>query len=324
MNQPPDKHTQEYMKISEQRLEMLCLQWDIIPEEIYPARRGYRLRTRLGEKFLGIGTAEEVVFGWYLRQHAFKNGFTNMLRCIPNKYGDPYIISGNDAVFLTDWLNGNKWQLRGERDIAGLSALLGEFHLKTQGFSIKGAELPILVTPDEIIREALQMEPPPLNSQNVETFRRLFRRTEKVLAVLPREAIISLSRRSLKEKLVVHGGFCVGNIIDYASEAIIVDFSDAAYGLPVWDLIFFINNCLAVLGYDRELIRTAVIAYEDLRRLSREEREVFSVGIDLPLGFINALVKWSSHAIDSREFNTCLMQEEILLNRRVRPHNVSF
>ena len=321
MNQPPDKNTTEYIKISEQRLEMFCLQWDIIPEEIYPARRGYRLRTRLGEKFLSIGTAEEVVFGWYLRQYAFKNGFTNILRYIPNKYGDPYAISENEAVFLTDWLPNNKWQLRGERDMAILSALLAEFHLKTQGFSIRGAELPMLITPDEIIREALKTEPPPLNSQNVETFRRLFRRTEKVLTALPREAITGLSRRTLKEKLVVHGGFHAGGIIDYASEAMIVDFSEAAYGLPVWDLIFFINDCLAVLGYDRELIRTAVIAYEDLRRLSQEERDVFSVGIDLPLGFVNALVKWSSHAIDSREFNTCLIQEEILLNRRTRPQN---
>ena len=296
--------------LSKQQLEQLCKEWDIFPEEVECTGRGFQLRTRWGERFLCLCPTDEAVFGWYLRQHLFGRGFSRLLRYIPNKYGDPYVLYEEKAAFLTDWLPTARWQLKGDYDVALLAGILADFHLNGDGFFIPGAVLERLVAPDEQLEQTLSFEPPPLSAQNVEAFDRLQKRCANLLKALPKKTISQLSKEAMQEGQAVHGWFSSAAVRETFGSPILVDFSQSSYGVRVWDFAIFVSNCLMELGFARELIKTAVAAYEQKRRFSENEREVFMAAVDIPFGFVAALNKWEKRQIDSYQFNILLLRED--------------
>ncbi|MCL2817045.1 MAG: phosphotransferase [Clostridiales bacterium] len=293
---------------SPQQLRLLARQWDIDAERITRAGRGWRFKSEWGEKLLVAAPVEEAVFGWHLQRHLHRRGFTRSLRYIPNKYGDPYAVWEQGAFFLLDWLPGEECKMERPFDMVFLASFLADFHNCAEGLFIGGG-LTETPAPDGRLGELLESSPPPLCGREPEVFSRLLRKSEKALEKIPQGALRRLLKTAAKEGQVCHGKFHAPNIIEFCSEPFIVDLSAAGFGVPVWDLAFFLNRSFAEFGGGAAAARDALAAYELKRPLSTEEKEVLSVAAELPFGFFRIMERWQQGRIDCDDFREKLLLE---------------
>ncbi|MCL2677801.1 MAG: phosphotransferase [Clostridiales bacterium] len=293
---------------SPQQLHLLARQWDIDAEKITRAGRGWRFKSEWGERLLVAAPPEEAFFGWHLQRHLFRRGFTHSLRYIPNKYGDPYVAWEQGAFFLLDWLPGEESKMERPFDMVFLASLLAGFHNCAEG--LMPGDGPIEApAPDEKLAEILESSPPPLFGKEPELFNRLLKKSEKTLGKLPQGSMRRLLKTAAKEGQVCHGKFHAPEVIEYCSEPFIVDLSAAGFGMPAWDLAFFLNRSLAESRGGAEAAREALTVYEGKRALSEEEKELLAVASELPFGFFRIMERWQRGYIDADSFRERLQRE---------------
>jgi len=197
--------------------------------------------------------------------------------------------------------------------MAGLQA---EFHNAAEGLEIPSAELKEIHSPLEYAFWLTEQPPPPMTAHMLPIYEKLCAQSQRILEKCDTRLMQELCEEALAKKSVIHGRFNSAALCEYYGELILKDYSSSSYGIPVWDLAYLLNYGMLKLGRGRSIIRGGIAEYEKRRPLSRKEKSVLRLLLQLPMEFIYAISDWQEQRLTAGQFADLLLCEEKLLQQR--------
>ncbi|MBQ9992704.1 MAG: hypothetical protein IJP33_04675 [Firmicutes bacterium] len=296
---------------------LLGKQWDMQGEP-RQSKEGFLFESFGGKKLLHIAPLNEAAFGFCLQKYLYQRGFSRGARFIPNKYGDAYAIWGDYGAYLTDYYAESSAVSEKEFSFLNMAGLLAEFHNAAEGLEIPGAPLENINSPLEYAFWLTEQAPPPMTLHMLPIYEKLCQQAQKNFEKCDNGLMKELCEAAKEQKQVIHGRFRTQTLCEFYGELLIRDFANASYGLPVWDLAYLLHYALLKLGKEPGLIHSMLGEYEKRRRLSRDEKAMLRLLVQLPMEFIYGISDWHEQQLTGEDFAELLLLEERALQLKDR------
>jgi CotS family spore coat protein len=280
----------------------ISLQFGFQIYELIPMKGVYLLKTSKGNKCLkkiNYGT-QKLMYLHMAKEHIVKNGFDKIDRFNLTLEGTPYAMVNDDIYVVTDWIEGRECDFRNLEELKMAAETLAKFHLCARGFM-----------PDEThkVRDDIGKLPQTLHKRmltlnkmrdlarkskrkvdfdfmylsNVDFFLELAKQAVKVLDL---EGYTQLCEESLNERVLCHHDYTYHNIIiDTNNDGNIVDFDYCKSELQIYDVSTLIIKALKRLDWNIEYAREVVQAYNNIKPISPEEKNVLKTLLSFPQRF---------------------------------------
>jgi CotS family spore coat protein len=272
-------------------------EWDLAVEKIKPVRGVLRIKTSSGTRMLKKVTTSEsrLRFIHGAIEHLASNGLPNVSRFIRTKYGDPYVVAGQELYYLTDWLPGKEADLKKTKNLFLAAETLARLHIAGAGYEGGGfgqetredfsAQWGRFRAKLESYDEALEdrrdefTAMDQLYGQHRAELRKMIDHAESQLVVSPYGQILEWAR---EHRTICHGSFTRQNLIIDNERMGVIDFDHCHYGHPIHDVGALLARYMPRYQWDAEIGFSILDVYRAVREVTHEEVTVLAAYLAFP------------------------------------------
>lgn len=281
-------------------------EWDLAVEKVRQVRGVLKIKTPTGYRMLKKVTASDarVRFVHEAIEHLVTGGFAHVPRFIRTKYGDPYVVQGDEIYYLTDWLPGKEADLKKTKNIFLAAETLARLHnagngCEGGGFGHEAREdftaqwgrfRAKLGSYDESLedRRDEQNEMDRVYAQHRGELIQMIDHAAGQLAEAPYGEVLAWAR---EHKTICHGSFSRQNLIVDRERMAVIDFDHCHYGHPIHDLGGLLARYMPRYEWDAEIGFSILDVYRGVREVSNEEMTVLAAYLAFPARTLET-VEW--------------------------------
>lgn len=270
--------------------------WNLKLNEFIEIRGAYKVITSDGVKSLKISgeKSEKINFIYDAQCYLYENGFHNMAPLIKTSSGTPFYKHKKEVYILTPWIEGSEPSYKNITHLQMTAFTLAEMHCKSMGFNKRNEKYQGKYGkwPKKLAEKQKELVMYKKLAENGDQeFDRLFLEHSDWLISRTQQAIRLLNEASYKKLVsdaksnngyLCHGDTAVRNFILKENEIYFIDFDSMAHDLPVVDLWRLLRRTLRRNKWSADFINAVIAAYEQNRKLSREEKEVLFALLTFP------------------------------------------
>lgn len=223
--------------------------------------------------------------------------FTRMAGFIPTLDGEKYLDLGGEKYILTPWLSGEEPSYLNSRQMAAAARALAEFHQATADLTLnanEGAKIKLDKWEKKLKRQLIELVDfcsQAESSSRPDEFDLLLREHGswlgqqalaacQLLTASPYSVLVQQYQGKLP---ICHGDTAARNfLIDSQGAAWMIDFDSMAVDLPVVDLWRLVRRTLRKNEWKVESAENILLAYRQVRPLTREELQVLHAFLHFP------------------------------------------
>lgn len=273
------------------------LAWDLRVKRVEAVKDAYRVTTNQGQfclKRTNLPPARLEAIAEAL-DHAARRGFHQATPFLPTRSGSPVYQDEHGAShYLTEWLPGERPDLRQEEMFVPAAACLAAFHRAGEGFLDQGrlrdhlGEWPARL--DQRAQELRALLAEQLTELRPDQFTQLYVTTAGRWAALAEWSLELLDQSDYPGQVAAAraaGGFCHGdpaerNFIWLSGEPFLIDFDTMLIDLPLLDLARLIRRVEKYCGWDVDLATRMIDGYHAVQPLGERERSLLLAALAFP------------------------------------------
>lgn len=270
--------------------------------ELIPAKGVYQIKTSKGNKCLkkiNYGTAK-LMYIHKAKEHIIGNGFKNIDRYNLTPEGAPYAIVNDDIYVVTDWIEGRECNFKERDELKRAAEELGSFHLCARGFvpdeniKVRNDIGKFPATLEKRVMTLKKMRDIARKNKRKSEFDLLYLSNVDFYMNLAYDAINKVDvnaynrvcEKSIMEKVLCHHDFTYHNILFDTREGLhIIDFDYCKSEIQIYDVSTLIIKSLKRLDWKSEYASLILEAYEGVKPVSEDEKNVLRTMLNFPQRF---------------------------------------
>lgn len=273
------------------------LAWNLRVKRVEAVKDAYRVTTPQGQFCLKRTDlpAERLEAIAEALDHAARRGFHQATPFLPTRGGSPvYQDEQGFCYYLTEWLPGERPDLRQEEMFVPAAECLAAFHKAGEGFFDRGrlrdhlGQWPARL--DQRARELRALQADQLTELRPDQFTQLYLPLAGrwvALAQWSLELVDQADYPGQVEAVRAVGGFCHGdpaerNFIWLGGQPFLIDFDTMLIDLPLLELARLIRRVEKYCGWDVDLAARMIDAYGARRPLGERERTLLVAALAFP------------------------------------------
>lgn len=239
--------------------------------------------------------------GYQLTRFLKDNGFDGVADYFKTIDGKDVIKYKKKYYYLTSWIEGSECDFKDINVLKQACAFLADFHNKSKGFNINFVKIKrnynkwekkILGIKKDLLNFKSLITNKILKTYFDEEYYKLIefnlKLCDKALQIFSKESYKGLCDKAKKEKLICHDSFYYQNLlINDKGKMFLIDLDSVIYDLPIYDLAKFIRRIMnkSYIEWNFEIAQDLISAYDEVRKIEREEFEVFLGHLIIPHRF---------------------------------------
>lgn len=235
---------------------------------------------------------ERLSFIKHAQNYLQQNGFCNMSPLLLTLEGEPFYRENKNTYILTPWIDGIEPSYKSVSHIQMIAFNLADMHNKSVGF--KTSNTKVKAKYDKWTKKIAKREREfklykDLASTGNEKFDQIFLQHADWLITRTQIAAAALNGNAYKHLVkdsrvgyLCHGDTAVRNCVIKDNEIIFIDFDSMSQDLPVIDLWRLLRRALRRNKWSPDFVNAVIVAYEQNRKLTKEEKEVLLALLTFP------------------------------------------
>lgn len=238
--------------------------------------------------------------GCILTEELLSNNFTNAAKYFRTKDGTFYVSYKKNIFYLTEWIEGEKFDLTNIDEAVSCTKLLAQFHSISNIIDHEKLHIRInlknwpKIFADNlnyiekfkriIVNKRIKNEFDVLFLENIDNF---YNRGVAAINMLNKSAYYKLSKVANDDKTICHNSFYYQNIVKNDGDYFICDFDSIIIDLQISDLGKLIRRLMFKknYGWNFDFAKILIEAYNSINRLNKEELEIMFALIIFPNKF---------------------------------------
>lgn len=286
----------------EEKQAVLLSQYEL---DIYRAGRvkgAWLLETDQGLKLFGSCPFSEgkLAFEQKIKQHAKEHGFPETDSYVPTKEGN-YLVQGpyNEFFAMRNWFLGEECDAQKEEHVIEAAATLARLHNSLTGVALSEEERTFCLQPrvTELLerrnRELRRVRTYIRSKKQKSSFEQKFlsqftmqyAQAEQASARLDEEEYEAYYRAAAETGTMLHGNFTHHSILLSEKKTAVTGFHKASVGIQIHDFYQLFRKVMEKWDWDAALGRTMIQAYEEIRPIPRQEKNLLMVLLSYPEKF---------------------------------------
>ncbi|MCX7904271.1 MAG: CotS family spore coat protein [Caloramator sp.] len=277
--------------------------YNLVPKSVERVRSAYKVNT---DKYTYClkefkHNDKKASIGYHLTIFLKDNGFDGVADYIKTVNGADVIKYNKRYYYLTSWIEGLECDFKDINILKQACAFLADFHNKSKGFHVNSIKIKsnynnwekkVLDIKKDLLKFKSIIANKILKTYFDEEYNKLidFNLTlcDKALQIFNNDSYKNLCKRAKIEKLICHDSFYYQNLlINDKGKMFLIDLDSVIYDLPVYDLAKFIRRIMnkSYIEWDFDIAKDLISAYEEVRKIEKDEFEVFLGHLIIPHRF---------------------------------------
>ena len=286
----------------DEKIAGLLAQYEV---EVYRAGRvkgAWLLDTNEGLKLFGscLSSEGKIGFEQSVKQQIKEHGFLNIDSYVPTREGN-YLVQGpyNETFVMRDWFLGEECDSQNRENIRLTVETLARLHKSMSGIELSEEMLAFCKQPrlTELLekrnRELRRVRTYIRDKKQKNAFEQKFlsqfalqyAQAEQATESLNKEAYEAYYKKTVEQGSVLHGNYTHHSVIFYSDGIAVTGFQKAGTGIQIHDFYLLFRKMMEKWEWDIALGEEMLNAYEKVRTIPKEERELLPVLLSYPEKF---------------------------------------
>jgi len=240
---------------------------------------------------------------------------------VPTRSGELCMTHEGESYVLYEWVDGKAGKLRNIDDLLKIVRAMAHFHKASRNLKYPdGVKLYNHPHWQQEYNERIQSirrwqnetydpmkEGDAVIGKSIPFFVKMGKRARKLLL---RSEYSAYMDQQEKERTLVHGDLHHKNVIFQNGKAIMIDFEDVRYDVPSKDLIRIYSMYSRKHGFSKKDFLRMMRAYEEINKLTPEEKQLIYIDFLFPHIFERMLRKKKYTEVTPAELEQWIRQEE--------------
>jgi CotS family spore coat protein len=292
--------TDEYLK----KINTILLNhYNITPTSVEKVRSAFKVNTERSIYCLKEfkHNDKKASIGYHLTRFLKDNGFDGVTDYIKTVHGKDVIKYNKRYYYLTSWIEGSECDFKDINVLKQACAFLADFHNKSKGFHINSFKIKsnynkwekkVLSIKKDLLKFKSIITSKILKTYFDEEYYKLIdfnlKLCDKALQIFSKESYKRLCEKAKNERLICHDSFYYQNLlINNNGKMFLIDLDSVIYDLPIYDLAKFIRRIMnkSYIEWNFEIAKDLIFAYNEVRKIEKDEFEVFLGHLIIPHRF---------------------------------------